>query len=198
MVARAPSQWTAADTICVLQEAQRNHFRFASAALAAGFPPRATLAGRTLLHLAAASSWDGDPDRATMVALALQRGADPNARDRWGRTPLWIAAVTGSLDMMRALVAAGADVNAADRGSGFPPLLALCEGRLWSPGRHERLQILLGHPAVDLKTPVLGRTLVEVLYRWGMDAAVALVHVEVGARFLFMSQKSCPPPLPAP
>ncbi len=42
MVARAPSQWTAADTICVLQEAQRNHFRFASAALAAGFPPRAT------------------------------------------------------------------------------------------------------------------------------------------------------------
>lgn len=192
MVVRAPSQWTTADTICVLQEAQRNHFRFASAALAAGFPPRATLAGRTLLHLAAASSWDGDPDRATMVALALHRGADPNARDRWGRTPLWIAAATGSPDMMRALVAAGADVNATDRrirvgfpGAAFPPLLALCEGRLWSPGRHERLQILLGHPAVDLKTPVLGRTLVEVLYRWGMDAAAAMVHVEVGARFFF-------------
>lgn len=207
MVVRAPSQWTAADTICVLQEAQRNHFRFASAALAAGFPPRATLAGRTLLHLAAASSWDGDPDRATMVALALQRGADPNARDRWGRTPLWIAAVTGSLDMMRALVAAGADVNAADRGRlsdfkfgpGFPPLRALCEGRLWSSGRHERFQILLGHPAVDLKTPVLGKSLVEVLYRWGMDAAAALVHVEVGARLFFLSQpEKSTVPVPRP
>ena len=50
----------------------------------------------------------------SMVKLLLSKGADPNARDDQGRTPLHHAA-THSIDSMKLLLAAGADVKACDR-----------------------------------------------------------------------------------
>jgi ankyrin repeat protein len=54
---------------------------------------------------------------ATMVAMLLDHGADVNAVDPTGRTPLMYVAVSDliSLDVVQLLIARGADVNAIDQ-----------------------------------------------------------------------------------
>jgi hypothetical protein len=67
-------------------------------------------AGRTLLHEAAAAG------SLTAVELLLSLGADPDARDGGGHTPLYSVgnecAVEGAERVVRALVQGGADINA--------------------------------------------------------------------------------------
>ncbi|MCX6992386.1 MAG: ankyrin repeat domain-containing protein [Kiritimatiellaeota bacterium] len=46
------------------------------------------------------------------VQQHLQRGADINAKDKDGYTPLMAAAINGNLDVVKVLVDKGADVNA--------------------------------------------------------------------------------------
>jgi hemoglobin len=69
-------------------------------------------AGRTLLHAAAAAG------SLTIVELLLSLGADPDAPDTGGHTPLYAVgnecAVGGGAVVIRALVQAGANVNACD------------------------------------------------------------------------------------
>lgn len=65
-------------------------------------------AGRTPLYSAAGLHFK---DNTEVVGLLLARGADPNARDRYGNTPLWAAAQAGKADLARMLIEAGADVN---------------------------------------------------------------------------------------
>ncbi len=61
------------------------------------------------------------------VRLALEKGADVNAKDSLGRTALMLACQQGFLDVARALVEAGADVNARDA-HGRTPLMYACGG----------------------------------------------------------------------
>jgi len=73
---------------------------------------RERYASRTLLHQASAQG------NLPMVELFLQLGADPNARDGGGHTPLYSLAneykgLDGA-DVVRALTQRGADVNACD------------------------------------------------------------------------------------
>eukprot|EP00698_Gefionella_okellyi_P026280 TRINITY_DN9949_c0_g1_i1.p1 TRINITY_DN9949_c0_g1~~TRINITY_DN9949_c0_g1_i1.p1 ORF type:complete len:588 (-),score=125.34 TRINITY_DN9949_c0_g1_i1:6-1736(-) len=74
----------------------------------------------TALHLAAA-------DDVEIVKLLLEAGANVNAPDGSGLTPLWIAAQFGRTDICDALVKGGADVNvvALTRGHATPLLAAL-------------------------------------------------------------------------
>jgi hemoglobin len=69
-------------------------------------------ASRTLLHQASAQG------NLTMVELFPRLGADPNAPDGGGHTPLYCLANeyrgSGGGDVVRALVKSGANVNAAD------------------------------------------------------------------------------------
>jgi truncated hemoglobin YjbI len=69
-------------------------------------------AGRTLLHQAAAAG------SLTTVELLLRLGADPNAPDGGGHTPLYCVgnecAAEGAGKVVRTLVQGGADVNAHD------------------------------------------------------------------------------------
>ena len=75
---------------------------------------------RTLLHEVAGQG------SLTIVALLLQLGADPNARDQWGHTPLYFvgnaAHEAHGADVVRVLVQGGANVNAQERLKHCTPL----------------------------------------------------------------------------
>jgi ankyrin repeat protein len=74
-------------------------------------PSAAELRAYAGLHAAAARGDTADIER------RVKGGANPNARDRYRRTPLHVAAYRSQLEAMRVLVKAGADPNAleADR-----------------------------------------------------------------------------------
>jgi ankyrin repeat protein len=63
---------------------------------------------REQLHFAVA---DGDVEKVTRL---LNEGHQPNVFDELGKTPLHYAAEHGRLNIMRLLLASGADVNAHD------------------------------------------------------------------------------------
>ena len=66
-------------------------------------------------------------DDADQVALLIASGADVEARDPdTDATPLVIASFRGNIAVVEMLLAAGADVNSADR-SGFTPLIGAAQ-----------------------------------------------------------------------
>ena len=69
--------------------------------------------GVTPLWLA---STHGTQDDATLVTQLLRAGADPNVAHLSGESPLMAAARTGRVQVVMALLAEGADVNATDTG----------------------------------------------------------------------------------
>ncbi len=60
----------------------------------------------------------------------LRQGADPNARDKDGRTLLMDAVAGGQLDAMRLLIAHKADLNAHANNGATPLMVAAEQGRL--------------------------------------------------------------------
>ena len=76
--------------------------------------------GLRVLHLAARDDSDD-----LLVAIVLDLGADPNERDRAGRTPLHIA---NTAKAMQRLLDAGADVDAQDA-DGYTPLFHAARAR---------------------------------------------------------------------
>jgi len=99
----------ARETIPVFQAIERGNLRAIGQFLAEGSAVESRNAlGQTLLMAAAIYSWP------KIVRLLLEKGADPNARDVQGRTPLHHAA-THSLDSTKLLLAVGADAKARDR-----------------------------------------------------------------------------------
>lgn len=121
---------------------------------------------------------------AAAVAEALAAGADVNERFPLintfndGHTPLIVAARDGTTEIVRLLVAAGADVNAVEPTFGAVPLHKAAYN-----GRSEILAILATQPGVDLNVPgpSNGYTpLHDAL--WLGYAECARVLVEAGAR----------------
>ena len=62
------------------------------------------------------------------ITELLSSGANPNARDFKGYTPLMVASLRGNADVIEALVVAGANVNAVND-AGSTPLKMAIEGR---------------------------------------------------------------------
>ena len=71
----------------------------------------------------------GKDDLARISAL-LKRGANVNARDAQGRTPVMAATYARHANAVEALIRAGADVNARDEMLNNPFLYAGAEGML--------------------------------------------------------------------
>ncbi|MCJ1676742.1 ankyrin repeat domain-containing protein [Streptomyces sp. APSN-46.1] len=80
---------------------------------------------------------------ASRVAALLRAGADPGAADAEGTTALYAAAVQGRPEIVRLLLAHGADPDAESRGptDGTP----LCAAASW--GHAESVRELLAHGA---------------------------------------------------
>jgi ankyrin repeat protein len=68
--------------------------------------------GTTALH------WAVRADEVEMGSLLIRSGADANAENRLGVTPLYLAAVNGNASMIQKLLAAGAKADQVDRGTG--------------------------------------------------------------------------------
>ena len=75
--------------------------------------------GRTLLHLA--PNWG-------VAERLIAQGADVNAKDNFGMTPLHSAAHAGRMDMVELLIAKGADINATSNIGQTPLALAKAKG----------------------------------------------------------------------
>jgi len=92
---------------------------------------------------------------AAMLDLLLTKGANPNALDAGGQTPLALAAGAGRLDAVRRLLAAGADPLAKDHRDSTALMAAAEQGRL------EVMRLLLARGAApngrrsDGATPLL-------------------------------------------
>lgn len=65
-------------------------------------------------------------DLAKLTALLVDERADPSVRVELGRTPLHEASALGHVDVVRALLHAGAGVDIADQ-DGFTPLMDACD-----------------------------------------------------------------------
>ena len=66
----------------------------------------------TPLHWAVAGAYG---DKAVMVSLLLQMGANPNAKDKHGNTPLHDAANDGHIAVIKALLRAGASPKSRNK-----------------------------------------------------------------------------------
>lgn len=84
-----------------------------------------TAGGEHPLHLAAVRR-----SGANIAKLLISRGAQLDARDKAGRTPLITAVVADSIEVAKVLLAAGADIEGVDSQLGATPLSwAACAGR---------------------------------------------------------------------
>ncbi|MBX9393031.1 ankyrin repeat domain-containing protein [Streptomyces sp. TRM72054] len=81
---------------------------------------------------------------AARVKALLRAGANPEARDMDGTTPLYLAAVQGAAEVARLLMAAGASPDAESRGVGSEGT-PLCAAACW--GHTETVRELLAHGA---------------------------------------------------
>ena len=79
-------------------------------------------AGQTALH------WTASKGQTNIVALLLERGANPNAKQRFDETPLHFAVEAGHVETARLLLAKGADVNARNGSMSTPLHEAVLQG----------------------------------------------------------------------
>jgi ankyrin repeat protein len=121
-----------------------------------------------------------------MAELLMQAGADPNASLPGGETPLMIAARTGKMSAVKALLSHGADVHAKEAGRGQTALMwAAAEG-------HTDVVETLIAAGADFRTPLdSGFTPLLFAVREGRIGVVrVLLQAGVDANETIQSERS--------
>lgn len=129
---------------------------------AAGAPT--AVAGLDDLHDIAARGTAED------VARRVAAGDDVNARNRVGYTPLGIAASRGDLEVARALLDAGAEVDPVDNTGGTPLAAAVLNAR----GRSDMIELLLARGADAHRPNQRGQSPLDLAQRTGSADVVLL------------------------
>ncbi|HUN98464.1 MAG TPA: ankyrin repeat domain-containing protein [Bradyrhizobium sp.] len=109
----------------------------------------------------------------TGLRSLLQQSAGVNTRDARGETPLQYAAVVGSLDAMKLLIDAGADVNAQNN-SGATALV-------WSATNLAKVKLLVAHGANVNAATKRGRTALLIAAMSDNSAGVVQFLLDNGA-----------------
>ena len=141
--------------------------------LAKGAAIEAEHAGRTALFLAV------EHNRPSVVATLLAHQANPNAREgSYGWTPLHPAARAGHLEVVKLLLQAKADVNAADRAGETPLHKALVAGLFVkvTDQQMEIIRLLLANGAAVNATDKHGHTPLYYAEREHKQAVIELLR----------------------
>lgn len=186
----SPSQlWTPEAVDAVVTCARGCKWGLVADALQHGFPVNAVHSedGYTVLHYAAGLAMDplGDGQvwgHAPTAALALSHGASPTHREpHMGSTPMLWAACRGNVDLLRALIDAGGDVNQGDFHGMYTPLIAVARGKVLT-GAVDRARVLLAEPGLDPLATRGGKTAEEWARERGMDDVADAIAGEILAR----------------
>lgn len=127
--------------------------------------------GRTVLHNAASQT-----SNPTIIRLLLDAGADPNAPDNRGATPLHWGAQNENPMVVTHLLNAGADLHAGDN-EGYTPLH---HAAAWS-GNGRVVNLLLSRGANPVAESNDGRTPLHSALRYQAGSGTIAVLIEAGA-----------------
>jgi ankyrin repeat protein len=104
----------------------------------------------------------------------LKEGANPNARDGSGRTPLHVAAFGSHYDAVRALVAGGGDINALDSSRYDVLTIAAVKNDV----RMVKLALSLGGDPKLITSPYDGTALIAAAHLGHAEVVKALIDAE--------------------
>ncbi len=82
-----------------------------------------------------------------LARLLILKGADIEARDKDGQTPLWKACSDANVDISELLISNGADVNAQDN-RGWTPLRQV-HGQCLTTGNTAICDLLIKHGGIE-------------------------------------------------
>ena len=128
--------------------------------------------GKTPLHQGVTS---GREQTDAVVTLLLERGADPNARDVTGMTPLHVAASWTTRHRAGLLINSGAEVNARDALGNTPLHEAVLHGRV------AMTHFLLESGSDPTLENRLGETPLDLAKKGGFERIVGLLQDRLGA-----------------
>ncbi len=126
--------------------------------------------GKTPLHQAVTSGHERTDE---LITLLLARGADPNAQDETGMTPLHVAAGWTTRSRATLLVDGGADVDALDALGNSPLHEAVLQGRV------AMTHLLLKLGANPKLSNVSGETPLELAENGGGERIIGMIQAQL-------------------